>query len=773
VVDVTHEALIRGWPELRGWINDDREQLRLHRRLSDAATDWDAGGRDEGQLYRGAPLAVWEGRDESDLNELERGFLAASRERVERERASRRKRTRVTIGALAGVAAVIAGIAVFAFIQRNDASDQRDLATSRQLAGSSTLARQRDPELATLLAESGYAAAPTVEAEEALRQGVHESSIRAALTTPDELAAAAAPAGSGRLVVAGESGGLRLWDAEGDPRGTSPALVGTSDTGIDALTATPAGYVTGDGDGAVVLWPGRAAPGAPRRVASLPGAVIDLHTLPGGDRVIVASTAGAFAVGLSDGRVRRVATGSFADAVVDPTSGGYITAGDDGTVQLWNNGSPSPLEIGGYASALEVSPDGSLLAVGTDEGVDVVRLGPQPAVAFSRPVEAGGNEIAFSPDGARFAVAGGGGSVLVYSRAGRLLSELRGHEGSVVGVGFPAPDTVVSVGTDGATRVWGVTAASELRGYTLPFVGGVTFDESGRVTLVDADGAVGSWDPGRPSVRPLAPAAAPENVYSSAAAGGLTAIGLLDGGVIVRDRGGAELASLSFPDEAAAGVALDPRGRRAAVALTGGSGRVEVIDLAAAATSRTVGRHSDAAFAVAFSPVDETIASGGRDGTVKTWEGPAGPQTLGAHDGQVTTVAFSPSGRWLATGSGDKTVRIWDLSGQEEPRVIRTHQDLVVSVAFAGDDRVVSGGLDAVRVTDWRRGVTLLTVPRPAQRVTTFGDAPRIAYYGADNVVRVIECDVCGPIDTVETAAQERTTRELTEAEQADFHVDS
>ena len=42
VVDVTHEALIRGWPELRGWINDDREQLRLHRRLSEAATEWDA-----------------------------------------------------------------------------------------------------------------------------------------------------------------------------------------------------------------------------------------------------------------------------------------------------------------------------------------------------------------------------------------------------------------------------------------------------------------------------------------------------------------------------------------------------------------------------------------------------------------------------------------------------------------------------------------------------------------------------------------------------------
>ena len=49
-------------------------------------------------------------------------------------------------------------------------------------------------------------------------------------------------------------------------------------------------------------------------------------------------------------------------------------------------------------------------------------------------------------------------------------------------------------------------------------------------------------------------------------------------------------------------------------------------------------------------------------------------------------------------------------------------------MAFAGDDRVVSGGFDAVRVTDWRRGVTLLTIPRPANVVTaTGGTAPAIA----------------------------------------------
>jgi WD40 repeat protein len=252
-------------------------------------------------------------------------------------------------------------------------------------------------------------------------------------------------------------------------------------------------------------------------------------------------------------------------------------------------------------------------------------------------------------------------------------------------------------------------------------------------------------------------------------AGDLVAGGLFDGRVIVRDGSGDQLASATFPGELPIGVALDPRGRRAAVALS--AGRVEVIDLAPGAKPQTVGRHEGSAYVAAFSPVDDTLASGGRDGTVKVWGGPGGSRTLGTHDGGVTSVAFSPSGRWLATGSLDKTVRVWDLSGQEPPRIIRSHQDSVTSVAFAGDDRLVSGGFDAVRVTDWRRGVTLLTIPHTALRVTATGDAPAIAYYGTDNVVRELECDVCGAIDGVEAAAQEHTTRELTEAEQTDFHV--
>ncbi|MDX9954145.1 MAG: protein kinase [Anaerolineae bacterium] len=54
---VAHEALIREWPTLRCWLEADREGLRLHRHLTDAAQAWERLERDPGELYRGARLA--------------------------------------------------------------------------------------------------------------------------------------------------------------------------------------------------------------------------------------------------------------------------------------------------------------------------------------------------------------------------------------------------------------------------------------------------------------------------------------------------------------------------------------------------------------------------------------------------------------------------------------------------------------------------------------------------------------------------------------------
>ena len=54
-VEVSHEALIREWADLRQWVDEDREDLRFGRRLATDADEWDRT-KDPGALLRGARL---------------------------------------------------------------------------------------------------------------------------------------------------------------------------------------------------------------------------------------------------------------------------------------------------------------------------------------------------------------------------------------------------------------------------------------------------------------------------------------------------------------------------------------------------------------------------------------------------------------------------------------------------------------------------------------------------------------------------------------------
>ena len=116
-------------------------------------------------------------------------------------------------------------------------------------------------------------------------------------------------------------------------------------------------------------------------------------------------------------------------------------------------------------------------------------------------------------------------------------------------------------------RVGGRRAAAP-RPRPAPSFGGVAFDDDSRITIVGADGAAESWRPGSPGTRPLLPAIPDAGVQTADARGDLIAVSLQGGRVIVRDRSGAEVASANYPDELANGVALDPRGRRVAIALS-------------------------------------------------------------------------------------------------------------------------------------------------------------------------------------------------------------
>ncbi|MFI2213498.1 DNA-binding protein [Streptomyces sp. NPDC020141] len=108
-VDLAHEALITAWPRLNAWIEEDRERLRAHRRLTEAAHAWNDLGRDPGSLYRGARLDAArehfaEPARRATLTPVELAFLTASR----KAHASERRRRRALLATLAALAVGVA-----------------------------------------------------------------------------------------------------------------------------------------------------------------------------------------------------------------------------------------------------------------------------------------------------------------------------------------------------------------------------------------------------------------------------------------------------------------------------------------------------------------------------------------------------------------------------------------------------------------------------------------------------------------------------------------
>jgi len=88
VVEVAHEALIREWPTLRDWLNQNREGLILHRQLTEDTNDWLKLGRDTGALYRGVRLKQtldWVKTNNDLISLAEQEFLDASQKTARKE----------------------------------------------------------------------------------------------------------------------------------------------------------------------------------------------------------------------------------------------------------------------------------------------------------------------------------------------------------------------------------------------------------------------------------------------------------------------------------------------------------------------------------------------------------------------------------------------------------------------------------------------------------------------------------------------------------------
>jgi WD40 repeat protein len=642
--EVAHEVLIREWPTLRGWLDEDREGIRVHRQLGAAARLWDAGGRDPSDLYRGTRLgaaADWADTHREELNATERGFIDASVEEADRDRRAQLRANRRLRALLAGTAillviALLAG--VVSFIERRHAQAQA-LTSDAERVGAQALT---DPNVdhSLLLAVAGVRLQSRFETRSDLFADLQQNAalIRVIRPSPIEITALRVSP-DGRLLAVGDSSGtVRFIDlASWRPRGAVVRL--HEPVGERALSFSP------DGHTLMVL-----AIGAERS---------ELYAIDVGRR-----------------RARRMLS--------------------------WSGPMPQP-PIG--FEAVAYSPDGKQVAVtqDTDPGESdipttarvVMRDASTGHMRWQRryPLRPGQADphVVFTPAGTLLTSAQQGDTLVWDLRTGRILRRFPlgglpavAPNGMTVALGQNSP----SAGDQSAAIVLLDLRTGSRRALlaNLPdhWIRSLAFTPDGAEIAGAATDGVHVWD--RASGKIIESYVAQAGPRSLSALDPNTDIlisGQQDGSLAAFDLSGGRRLGRAFSwNSPAQGCGYTPcmavNRQSSLMATDQGDGTIAIVDLRTLRLARTLAaRDGPTAAAISFMPDGRTLATGGVNRRVTFWDVDSGRVTRTLRfGGPVWWTAASPDGQLLAvqTGPADGSDNHVELVRIATGKVLQSHR---------------------------------------------------------------------------------------------------
>ncbi|MCW6005850.1 hypothetical protein K1W54_14865 [Micromonospora sp. CPCC 205371] len=676
---LTHEAILRCWPRLRRWIEEDRAGLLIHQQLWEATRAWLAEERNASLLYRGSRLddALAWARDAHHAVRLKPAlveFLAASVEQRRVDERTRRRVRRFRRAFTAAVTVLAVGAASFAYyIYR-----ERNIAISREAAANAQVLRGSDAPAAMALALAAYDVDANVDTRSSLLS-TYATPVPAVVRVAGQVIDAVAVSPAQDLMAVGlmqtiglpqETAGIpavQLWSLADHRR---PTMLPTRMIGPDKVVSdvdfSPSGRMLAASifHGPVWLW-------------SLPPDLPDEIT-------------GRQLDGPADG---------FKDVSISPDDR-YVTAIhiDDGVPWIWDlagSGSGHPISGppgGPDVDFLTYGPGGQLVGVRpdgvwtwhdpADRAVRPQRLlaavdadGATTTVAFSRsqrtmatgaksgvvrqwdltdprrPKPQGEalvgqvnavHHLAYSADGTRLASAGNEAAIWIWNTGtGRLVRRL--PQPSVVDdLAFaPAQDYLVSFNSRGEALVWDLPGPL-ISGKIGNFVAAAFSPDGSILATATAEGEVTLW-----------------RVEDSHHFQSLS--------TFTHDRG---VSALSFDED---GTTL---------AVAGSGWRIQLWDLSRTQAPRRIGSPiagpQHIITSVAFAQGRDILIAGSLDGGAHLWSiaDPARPIALPTIKPtgdksyfQVKRIATDPSGQTLAIGALDG-IHLWHIGDPRHPSIV-------------------------------------------------------------------------------------------------------